>query len=202
MDRRWDAAPGSALLVSVLLRPRLPPDAAHLLSMAAGLAAVSACWTVGGGAVGLKWPNDVIVEHGGVQRKLAGILGEVVVDGGQVAAVVLGMGMNLVEPGIPAGVGLRELAGRAVARDDLLRSWLDGLTEIVPLVEDDVPELLERYRSACTTLGRAVRVELAATSFEGTAVDVDGSGALLVTRREDGRSVAVEVGDVVHLRAV
>src|ERR671910_852286 len=38
LGRRGEAPPGSALLVSVLLRPRLPAAALHRLSVAAGVA--------------------------------------------------------------------------------------------------------------------------------------------------------------------
>ncbi|MFN2609052.1 MAG: biotin--[acetyl-CoA-carboxylase] ligase, partial [Acidimicrobiales bacterium] len=71
--RSWEAAPGSSLLVSVVLRPP-PGPAAGLATVAAALAAADACHRVAGFAPGLKWPNDVLV--GG--RKLAGILAELV----------------------------------------------------------------------------------------------------------------------------
>ena len=62
LDRRWEAPPGSALLVSFVLE-RNP-----LLSLAAGVAAAHAC----GPSVRLKWPNDLLVG----ERKLGGILVE------------------------------------------------------------------------------------------------------------------------------
>src|ERR1700674_5481801 len=52
LDRRWDSAPGTALLASFVLRP------SPILSLAAGVAAAQAC----GGGVRLKWPNDLLVD--------------------------------------------------------------------------------------------------------------------------------------------
>ncbi|HEU5448328.1 MAG TPA: biotin--[acetyl-CoA-carboxylase] ligase, partial [Acidimicrobiia bacterium] len=43
LGRTWSAAPGAALLVSVLLRPPLAPDDAFLAAHATGVAAVDAC---------------------------------------------------------------------------------------------------------------------------------------------------------------
>src|SRR5207249_3260721 len=40
--RTWSAAPGAALLVSVLLRPDLPPERLPLVTLAAGIAAAEA----------------------------------------------------------------------------------------------------------------------------------------------------------------
>ncbi len=69
-ERSWSAPPGSALLVSVLLRPRLPVEHRHLVVVAAGLAAVEAVAATTGVRPGLKWPNDVLA--GDPERKLAG----------------------------------------------------------------------------------------------------------------------------------
>ena len=60
--------------------------------------------------------------------------------------------------------------------------------------------LRQEYLSLCATLGRLVRVQLPGDRvLTGTAVDVDGSGQLLI-RRDDGGIVAVSAGDVIHLR--
>jgi BirA family transcriptional regulator, biotin operon repressor / biotin---[acetyl-CoA-carboxylase] ligase len=60
-------------------------------------------------------------------------------------------------------------------------------------------DILPRYRRALATLGRQVRIELVNGTLDGTAVDIDPSGRLVVV---DARSVThhVDVGDVVHLR--
>ena len=60
--------------------------------------------------------------------------------------------------------------------------------------------VLADYRRRCVTLGRPVRVALPSGALlEGTAVDVDAGGALVV--EHDGRRVAVSAGDVVHVRS-
>src|SRR5882757_2405609 len=93
LDRRWEAPPGSSLLISVLLRPSLPTEELHLLTFAAGLAAVDACREVAGVELSLKWPNDVILDTDDGVRKVAGLLAESTVEGGDVSAVVVGMGL-------------------------------------------------------------------------------------------------------------
>ncbi|HXI95286.1 MAG TPA: biotin--[acetyl-CoA-carboxylase] ligase, partial [Candidatus Acidoferrum sp.] len=76
LDHRWEAPPGTALLVSFVLRPN------PVLSLAAGVAAAEAC----GGGVRLKWPNDLLL--GGA--KVGGILVEVTP-----ATAICGVGINL-----------------------------------------------------------------------------------------------------------
>ncbi len=157
--RRWESRPGSALLVSVVLRP-VPP----LVTLAAGVAAAEACERVAGATVGLKWPNDVLAEDG---RKVGGVLSELVGD-----AVVVGLGLNL--GWAPAGAAC---LGPAVDRDALLTTFLAGL--------DDPGDVPARYRARCLTLGRRVRVHLPDGWVEGVAEDVDAAGRLLV----DGRPI-------------
>jgi BirA family biotin operon repressor/biotin-[acetyl-CoA-carboxylase] ligase len=198
LGRRWEATPGSALLVSVLLRPGTaaagwPHGATH----AVGLAARDACQDVAGVAVELKWPNDLVVGD----RKLAGVLAEGVVDGGRLAAVVVGLGLDVSGPlaGAFGAVCLDELAGAAVARDDLLEAFLARLVGYVAQWETDPAALVEGYRRTLATLGRAVRVELPAGEvIIGTAVDLTATGELVVAT--GGGDRVVDAGDVVHLR--
>jgi BirA family biotin operon repressor/biotin-[acetyl-CoA-carboxylase] ligase len=72
-----------------------------------------------------------------------------------------------------------------------------------PAADPDGIEALRRaWAERSATLGRAVRVELAAGELVGTAVDVSADGHLLVAP-EGGTDVReVVVGDVVHLRTL
>jgi BirA family biotin operon repressor/biotin-[acetyl-CoA-carboxylase] ligase len=195
LGRTWEDEPGACLLVSVLLRPAVPLDHAHLLTFAAGLAAVEACREVAGATTTLKWPNDLVAERDGRERKLAGLLAESIVEGASLAAVVVGMGLNLREGGVPeGGVSLEGLAGVAVDRQAVLDAWLAGLDRRLT----DLDAVPAEYRTASSTLGQAVRVERAGDVVEGVAEDVDERGHLLV--RVGDELVVHAVGDVVHLR--
>ncbi|MGI8806654.1 MAG: biotin--[acetyl-CoA-carboxylase] ligase [Acidimicrobiales bacterium] len=154
--RTWESRPGSALLVSVVLRP-VPA----LVTLAAGVAAAEACEAVAGVPARLKWPNDVMSAAG----KLGGILSELVGD-----AAVVGLGLNL--SWAPPGAAC---LGPHVDRDALLGAWLKAL--------DGPGDVLARYRERCATLGRPVRVELPAETIEGVAGHVDDQGRLVVAGR-------------------
>ena len=124
LGRRWDAPPGSSLLVSVLLRP--PPERhAPELSLVAALATAEAVEEATGLTAQIKWPNDVMVNR----RKVAGILSELS-DG----TVVLWIGINVdqtreelpQDTAVSTG-SLRTLTGRAHDRAALLVSLLARL---------------------------------------------------------------------------
>lgn len=85
LGRRWEATPGSSILVSVLLVPAVGPPRLPELSLVAGGAVAEAIAAVTGIEPAIKFPNDVLI--GG--RKVAGILAE-----SSEGRVVLGIGVN------------------------------------------------------------------------------------------------------------
>jgi BirA family biotin operon repressor/biotin-[acetyl-CoA-carboxylase] ligase len=188
MGRVWVAAPGDCLLVSILLRPEERASELHRLTQAVALAAADACALVGGFRPDLKWPNDLLVN----ERKLAGILAESLVEGGSVAAVVVGMGLN-VRAAPPGAISATEAAGRGVQRLELLDALLAALSGLDPTA------VTARYRSELATLGRWVRVDRQGGIVEGRAVDVATDGRLLI-EEADGARTEIAAGDVVHLR--
>jgi BirA family biotin operon repressor/biotin-[acetyl-CoA-carboxylase] ligase len=197
------------LLVSVLLRPPPVPERPHLATVAAGVARVDALRARTGVDARLKWPNDVVVPGGPGAGKLAGILAESRVRGADVTAVVVGVGCNLGwpagvgDPGVPPGAtSVVAAGGRAVARDDLLESWLAAfLTRLDGLAAPGGPaELRDAWIGRADTIGREVRVLTAGGELVGSADGVTEDGAL-VLGTATGR-VEVTVGDVEHLRPV
>jgi BirA family biotin operon repressor/biotin-[acetyl-CoA-carboxylase] ligase len=190
------APPGSSLLLSVLLRPSLGPDRLHLATAVVALAAADAVDDVAGFRPGLKWPNDLVVDH----RKLAGVLAEGDLAGEGGPAIVVGIGINLNWPDelpadlAPIAIAANHVAGRPVDPDAVLDRLLDHLGSRY----GDWQAVASDYRRSCTTIGRTVRVELADETFTGTAADVDDDGHLLVDIGMCLRTVTA--GDVVHLR--
>jgi BirA family transcriptional regulator, biotin operon repressor / biotin---[acetyl-CoA-carboxylase] ligase len=130
LDRRWEAPPGTALLVSFVLE-RHP-----LLSLAAGVAAAEAC----GPEVRLKWPNDLLLAG----RKLGGILVEAGPD-----KAVCGVGINLTWA--PPGAAMLEQP-----RDSLLERLRARIDNWTRAPDQDV---LLRWRALSDTLGRRVRID-------------------------------------------
>jgi BirA family biotin operon repressor/biotin-[acetyl-CoA-carboxylase] ligase len=202
LGRTWEAPPGASLLVSVLLRPGLPATQLFLCTVLTALAGADACAELAGVRPELKWPNDLLVGD----KKLAGILAESAPapPGGPAApaAVVVGMGVNIDWPGPPGagGTSLREASGRTVDRLELLSALLDNLDRRRGELdtEQDRAALLAEFRARCATLGRAVRVTLAAESLAGTAVAITEAGHLVIESQGGRRAVAA--GDVVHVR--
>jgi len=202
LGRTWSAEPGTALLVSVLLRPPLPIDEIPVVLMAAGLAACDGVEAAAGFRPRLKWPNDLVVED----RKLAGLLTEAI--GGADPGVVLGLGINVSASAYPAelageATSCEETGARPVDRGELLVAFLVALESryATVLSTGGRESTLAAYRSDSATLGRRVRVELTSgPALEGNASRLADDGTLVVVD-DAGAEHQVNVGDVKHLRS-
>jgi BirA family transcriptional regulator, biotin operon repressor / biotin---[acetyl-CoA-carboxylase] ligase len=206
LGRVWVAPPGTSLMLSVVLRPGLPPARAWGVATAAGVAlAEAADALVGPGVdVALKWPNDLIVAAGGTSgRKAAGLLAESRADG----VVLLGMGVNVNQaqtdfpPELRAGAtSLAAAAGRRLDRAELLARWAPRFVAAYQDLLAGGQGLVPAWRARLATIGRDVRVErVEGAPLVGRAVDVDAGGGL-VLRLPDGTMATVAAGDVEHLR--
>lgn len=202
LGRDWLSVPRAALTFSVLLRPRIVPQAARgWLPLLAGVAVVSALAGAAGVDARLKWPNDVLADGG----KLAGILAEQSGD-----AVVVGIGLNVrgaaADLPVATATSLEQHGAGQVDRTELLAQILRQLERwYLPWRgtgsgDADACGLRQEYLLRCATVGRQVRVRLPGDrTLEGTATGVDGTGRLLVSQ-ENGETVAVSAGDVIHVR--
>lgn len=188
--RQWLAPPGTALLMSLLLRRR--PEVAAAVPLLAGLAVADAVAGLTGVPCRLKWPNDVLAGS----AKLAGILTELEAGGG----IILGLGVNLTVPAFPPdvpGVSLDRLAGAAYGWEAFLTALLPELGRRLGQVEaGGIGSLRADWTARAAGLGGPVRAQLGASTVEGTALGIDGDGALLV---ETGEGLVRLVAGEVHL---
>lgn len=123
LDRSWVSPPRSSLLCSILLRPSLGHGELQLAVAAVSLATRTALERLSGLRAQLKWPNDLMVGD----RKLGGLLAEVV-ETGPSLAVIVGLGVNLTYEG-PEGeaTSVRAETGLTIAPRALLDIVLEEL---------------------------------------------------------------------------
>lgn len=185
---------GTSLLASWVLPVA---DAVDLVPLVAGLALADVvAGFVPDHEVGLKWPNDVLVDG----AKTAGILAERMAD-----VVVLGTGVNVDWRGVErpdelaATTSLAEVAGADIDRWRVLAALAGVLSNRLGDLAAAPAEVVVAYRSRCVTIGSAVRVDLpGGRVVAGTASAVDGQGRLVVSSPE-GTEV-LSAGDVTHVR--
>jgi BirA family biotin operon repressor/biotin-[acetyl-CoA-carboxylase] ligase len=193
---RWLSRKGENLLLSVILRRAIAPEAASALSLAVGLALRDALALRVNDPVLLKWPNDIVV-HG---KKLAGILMESRMDGKKLSALVAGVGLNvkMTEPDpeiAETATSLALLGATDLERESLLVDVLLELDRRVDeYAEHGLSRMLPELRRYDALDGRQVRVG----EIEGTASGIGADGALVV-RGFDGTLRQARSGTVEFL---
>ena len=205
LARQWLAPLGQNLLVSVLVRPRGPSERWPLATSAMAIAVADVAVGLGLTDVGIRWPNDVVVDGGRAPGKLAGVLAELVVEEGAPDAIVVGVGLNIAwptEPAERAALGATSLAACVddmPGREAILAAVLARFEATLENVESEPRRLRELHLARSLTVGRDVRVARAdGTNLEGRAVDIDAEGRIVV--RASGVDEALSEGDVTHLR--
>jgi len=206
LGRAWWSPPETAIAMSLLLRPTFPPLRAHRLTMLAGLAAAEAIEQVTGLRVGLKWPNDVVIEkdaRGKKQEaiflKLGGILSEASIAGEGFEFAVVGLGLNVNvdfrgRADLPEATSLMMELEHEVDRLAILRALVERFAARYAVIDRDEP-LHADWSVRLTMLGRQVVAQRGDESFAGLAEGVDESGALLI-RTDDGALRRVDAADV------
>ena len=200
--RSWASTPGVGVCTSILLRPRVSPLQAPLLTLMAALATAEAIADVAQVEPVLKWPNDLLLDG----RKVVGILTEMTTTGCRIGHVAVGVGINVHQrrEDFPEGVrdtatSLDLAAGFRVERVDVVAALYNSLDRWYAAVGGDGPSMiLQAARVRTVTLGKPVTVDTGDAQWHGTAVDLDEDGALLVL---DGQGAVQRViADDVSIR--
>ncbi len=200
--RTWHSERAAGIYLTLLLRPKLAPVQAPLLTMMAGLSAHTAVEAVTGLAVDLKWPNDLIIRG----KKAGGILTEMHAEPGMVRFVVVGIGLNVNQerfPGELAGLAtsLRQETGKTQSRMELLvRLLREFESDYNRFLREGIAGVIQRFEVVSSYAhGKKVRVTNGTESYVGTTAGLGPEG-LLQVEREDGRVVTVIAGDVAEAR--
>lgn len=201
MGRLFSSPRGSGLYMSVLLRPALPLEQLHFVTIAAAVAVSCAIEQTCGFAPAVKWVNDVLM-HG---QKLCGILTEASIEGetGRVEFAVLGIGINLrldceaLPPDVCAVAGALADFTTCVPRRAVLAAAVLNETERCCdlLAQGKADMLLEEYRGRLCMLQAPICVLDNGATYDAVAQAVDERGHLCV-RLADGTERTLSAGEV------
>ena len=192
----WESARGENLLFSFLFRPQhITAGEQFFLSEIACLAVAHTldAYTEG---ISVKWPNDVY-HH---DRKISGMLLRHTLSGAQIAATLVGIGLNLNQKQFvgdaPNPVSLRQIIGRPVDREEVLNRFAHHFDRLLRTVTPPDPDerLAQRQRLHGEYLRRLYHhdgahdyVDTASgETFSAHIIDVAPTGQLTL-RTTDGR---------------
>ncbi|MFU8896949.1 MAG: biotin--[acetyl-CoA-carboxylase] ligase [Gammaproteobacteria bacterium] len=199
--RRWLTPPAGGICLSVGGRlPAAPSDYASLPT-AVGVACAAALEELGVTGIGLKWPNDLLLDG----RKLGGILIELRGEAQGPATIAVGLGLNVRlghagRAAVVAAGGLppADLAslGTPPDRNLLAAALIRAIAACTARAPAGLSAaVLAGWRQRDALRGRAVRIEAAGPGRSGIARGLDDSGALLL-EGADGVRYRITAGEV------
>ena len=192
--RAWDSPAGKGLWTSMLIIPGGPESLWTWVPLWAGIVAKKAIGELLSKRqiqkeIMLKWPNDLMMD----ELKLGGIIAEQVTDTKNHQAVVLGLGINLLQrreefpPHIRGrAISLLEATDQEFSPDALLEKLILEAEEVLPLLKPvDSTKIKEEWLHSAWGLGERLRIFSGDKAYEGTFSGLGPYGEICL-RRADG----------------
>lgn len=184
--RKWFSPFGSNLYLSMYWRLEQGPAAAMGLSLVIGIVIAEVLQRLGAEQIKVKWPNDLYLHD----KKLAGILVELMGKTGDAAQIVIGAGINLSMRQVATDIvnqgwiNLQE-AGVDFDRNQLSVQLIKALRTALRCFEQEglVP-FLGRWKKLDNFIHRPVKLIIGEREVFGISRGIDAQGALLL--EQDG----------------
>jgi len=197
MGRNWYSEPHQNILMSLLLRPKIPKERAYVVTAALSVSAVMAIESIVGLRPKVKWPNDVLIDG----KKVAGILTEFSLRGGTLEYLITGIGMN-VNWSPPEGeliypaTSLYLETGKRLQREHLAVKLLKNFEILYfQIREKRYDEILSKWIKKADFFGKKVSVHMDGKYVEGVPIGLNPNGSLLLQDLE-GRKLVIDYGDL------
>ncbi len=222
--RTWESPKGSAISMSLVLRPTFAPNKAPMLTliMAYSVACAITQYEEQCGSVNwdvqIKWPNDIVVNG----KKVCGILTEMSTEIDYINYVVIGVGINANVEEFPEE--LKEVATslklekqrntdgekltEEVANDKISENYSIQRAKLIGMILDDFEMQYEKfcevgdlsflqdgYNTLLVNNGKEVNVLEPGNEYKAFAMGIDEEGQLIV-RLENGEEKRVYAGEV------
>ncbi|MTH76247.1 biotin--[acetyl-CoA-carboxylase] ligase [Paracoccus aestuariivivens] len=192
--REW-VMPAGNFAGTLFLRPKGGPAAAAQISFVAALALYDALTDACGPSarLGIKWPNDLLLNGG----KVAGILLESIGHGGEIHALAVGIGVNLaaapsaseVESRAVTPVSVQGETGFAVPPEEFLDLLAPAFARWLEQLETyGFEPIRNAWLARAARLGETIVARTGVTEAQGVFEGIDSSGALIL-KTPSGRQV-------------
>jgi BirA family biotin operon repressor/biotin-[acetyl-CoA-carboxylase] ligase len=199
LDRTWHSPSGRNIYMSLILRPPVEPAAAPQITLMAGVAVAELFSGYCGGAVAIKWPNDVLLAG----KKACGILTEMKAVAGRVDFVILGMGLNInmnpqdFDPVLrDSATSLSIQTGRGHDRIEMISGLFASIAKWYKIYLDKgFSGLRKTWLAYAGMVGRRIRVVYKDEVQVGSVAGIDDDGTILL-QDDRGAIHRVIAGDI------
>ncbi|MGI2172491.1 bifunctional biotin--[acetyl-CoA-carboxylase] ligase/biotin operon repressor BirA [Shewanella sp. MF05960] len=198
--RQWLSPYGHHMYASLFWRLNRDITYASGLSLAVGCSIVKTLQELGVEGLGVKWPNDIYLEH----KKLAGILIELNHHSDTQTELIIGFGINMsmsVEQGVLIDQPWSDLSAMDNMPDKtmlVVKLHQQLKRDLLLFEQQGLDAFLQRWNDNDLFINREVTLLMAPNSVTGTCRGIDKQGAILL---ENDQGTLAFVGGEISLRA-
>ncbi|WP_461207002.1 biotin--[acetyl-CoA-carboxylase] ligase [Clostridium sp. DL1XJH146] len=199
MGRSWVSTKGKGIWMSIILKPEISPTKVPQITQIAAAAVAKALEELDI-EVGIKWPNDIIING----KKICGILTEMSAEINMVNYAVLGIGMNVNNKENDFPGELKSKASSLFIEEKKEYSRKDIFVGIINYFEffyeeyvkkGNMQEVLEICRTKSCVIGREIRMIEKGKEIIAKAVELNDNGELVVTLK-NGNNRSIMSGEI------
>lgn len=187
LGRQWDSQKGAGIWLSILLKPDIEPAEAPKITQIAAAAMTLAIEKVTHQEIGIKWPNDLILQ----KKKLCGILTEMSAELGGVNYVVVGIGVNVNQTEFKEldekAISLKMVLGSDVSRKTIVTEFLSYFEDLYDdfIEKKTIAKTMLTCRSHSVLLNKEARVITKSSERKVKIINIDDDGQLIVINEKD-----------------
>jgi len=189
-DRHWSSQPGENFLGSVLLchDHHMNGKDPGYISMMTALAVHHTVQSFTSGSVGIKWPNDVLID----KRKVAGILITNQWRGKTLESSILGIGLNVNQlcfDDLPNATSLKMVQGHDVAMPEVMKTLFSQLEYWYSLLRmDRHAEIHRAYQESMHGYQQTLNVMIMGRAFPVLAklIGTETNGRIIMELESQG----------------
>ncbi|WEK55729.1 MAG: biotin--[acetyl-CoA-carboxylase] ligase [Candidatus Cohnella colombiensis] len=199
MGRAWVSPAGKGIWMSLLLRPPVPVHQTPQLTLLAAVALSRAISKLTSLDIGIKWPNDLLVDG----RKISGILLETAAEDERLKYIVVGMGISVnldkadfKEELHSKAISLKMLTGQTISRTELIVSIMENFEQLYELyLEQGFAPIRALWEAHSITLNQHTTLYTPQGLISGIPRSLDNLGGLSI-ELEDGSFRTIYSGEI------
>lgn len=196
--RSWESPAGMNIFMTIMLRPLFAPDKASMITLVMAVSVAQAIAGVARLSVGIKWPNDIVVN----KKKVVGILTELTTETDYIQYLVCGVGINVNQAEFPEAIAATATSlylesGRKINRGELIEKSMERFEENYEIFckTENMEGLIEDYNRLLVNKEAQVRVLDPKGEYDGISHGITEMGELIV-EKADGTVENVYAGEV------
>lgn len=188
LSRKWHSPKGTGIWMSIILRPSIPVHHAPQLTLLAAVSVAQAIEKCTGVNVGIKWPNDILIQG----KKAVGILTEMQADPDKINAVIMGIGINANQKQEHFDEEIQHIAtslaiesGKPIVRAELMQQIFLQLEKLYEeYLQNGFSVIKILWESYAVSIGKEINARTMRETITGIAKGITEDGVLLLEDHE------------------